>query len=83
MRPVLERVTIGVITIRKNDAEFSVNSNKRLVRYTQRTKSEHDAKGFVQILKDNVGKTLFSIGEIEIPEAGSQPMNLVRLQAAV
>jgi len=29
--------------------------------------------------KDNVGKTLFSIGEIEIPEAGSQPMNLVKL----
>jgi hypothetical protein len=75
-----ERLTIGVITrIRKNEAEFSVNSNRRLVRYTQRTKSEHDVRGFAQILKDNVGKTLFSIGEIEIPEAGSQPMNLVKL----
>jgi hypothetical protein len=64
-----ERVTIGVITrIRKNEVEFSVNFNRGLVRFTQRTKSEHDAKEFAQILKDNVGKSLISIGEIEIAE---------------
>ena len=62
-------VTIGIITrMRKNEVEFSVNFNRGLVRYTQKTKSEHDARGFAQILKDNVGKTLFSIGAIEMPE---------------
>src|SRR5260370_5873570 len=63
-----EHVTIGIITkIKKDQVEFSVNFNRGFARYTQRTKSEHDARGFAQILKDNAGKTLSSIGGIEIP----------------
>jgi hypothetical protein len=62
-------VTIGIITkIRKDQVEFSVNFNRGLVRYTQRTNSARDARGFAQVLKTNVGKPLSSIGEIEIPE---------------
>ena len=63
-------VTIRVITkIRNHQVEFTVNFGHGLVRYTQRTGNRRDATGFAQILKDNVGKTLFSIGEIELPEA--------------
>lgn len=63
-------VTIRVITkIRNDQVEFTVNFGHGLVRYTQRTNNRREARGFAQILKDNVGKTLFSIGEIELPEA--------------
>ena len=62
--------TIRVITrIRNDQVEFTVNFNRGLVRYTQRINNGRDARGFAQVLKDNVGKTLFSIGEIELPEA--------------
>jgi hypothetical protein len=77
-------VTIGIITrIRKDEVEFTVNFNRGLVRYSQMTRNAGDATKFAQLLKDNVGKTLLSLGEIEIPEAGSQPINLAKLAAVV
>ena len=55
--------------IRNDQLEFTVNFGHGLVRYTQRTRNGRDARGFAKILNDNVGKTLFSLGEIELPEA--------------
>jgi len=66
-------VTIRVITkIRNDQVEFTVNFGHGLVRYIQRTRNGSDAREFAKILNDNVGKSLFSIGEIEMPELKQQ-----------
>jgi hypothetical protein len=57
-----------IIKIRNDQVEFSAYFRRGLVRYIQKTENGRDARAFAKILNDNVGKTLFSIAEIEMPE---------------
>ena len=65
----LEQVIVkDVIRIVKSNIEFNCMFEGNSVNYFLSTPNEETAKKVGAILKNNIGKTLFSVGMIQIPE---------------